>query len=323
MTNGLVAVTGATGFIGQALCARLVADGRPVLALVRDAQRARSLLPKQGIEISQFGDEGLAGREVLGRANAVVHLAARAHVLKETEADPQTAFVRANRDLTLRLARDAAAAGVQRFVFVSTIGVNGRKTCGEPFVETARPAPHDAYSMAKWEAEQGLGRIGADTGLELVVLRPPLVYGPGVKANFRRIIDLTASGIPLPFGSIANRRSFVFVGNLVDAIVRCVDHPAAKGQTFLVSDGEDLSTPELIRRLAGAMGRRARLFPFPPALLRAGASLLGRGSEAARLIESLQVDSGKIRDLLGWRPPHTVAWGLRLAAESHRAGRTP
>jgi nucleoside-diphosphate-sugar epimerase len=246
----------------------------------------------------------------------VLHLAARVHVMNDTSADPLQAFREANTQATLRLGRQAAAMGVRRFVFVSSIKVNGEATRqGRPFTANDAAAPEDPYGMSKAEAEAGLRQIATETGMEIAIVRPPLVYGPGVKANFAALIHALRRGLPLPLGSVTNnRRSLVALDNLVDLLLTCIDHPAAANQTFLVSDGEDLSTTGLLQRLGLAMGRPARLIPVPPALLRLGATLIGKGDVAQRLLGNLQVDIAHTRHTLGWAPPVSVDEGLRRAA---------
>jgi len=219
---------------------------------------------------------------------------------------------------TERLARMAAASGVKRFIFMSSIKVNGERTFDRSFTDADSPRPEDAYGISKWEAEQALARIAKETGLELVVLRAPLVYGPGVKGNFLRLMRLIARGAPLPFASVANRRSLVYVGNLVDAISACIEVPAAAGNTYLVSDGEDVSTPELIRALAAALGVPLRLFPLPPAVLKISGALVGKRGAIDRLTQSLQVDSSRIRAGLGWRPRFTLTEGIEQTARWYR-----
>ena len=242
----------------------------------------------------------------------LVHLAARVHIMNDAATDPLAAFRAANATLAENLARQAAGAGVRRFVFISSVKVNGEATLpGQPFTEQDAAAPQDAYGISKMEAEQGLREIAAQTGLELVIIRPPLVYGPGVRANFAALMRAVARGVPLPLACIDNRRSLVALDNLLDFIVTCIAHPAAAGQTFLVSDGEDLSTPELVRRMALAAGRPARLLPVPLWMLRAGARVLGKQDRLQRLSDNLQLDISKARDLLGWQPPVTVDEGLR------------
>lgn len=230
-------------------------------------------------------------------------------MMRDLTADPLALYRATNTDATLNLARQAAHAGVRRFVFISTIKVNGEGR-NEPYREADEAAPEDAYAISKWEAEQGLWRIARETGLEVVVLRPPLVYGPGVKANFRALLRLVARGWPLPLGAIDNRRSLLYLGNFVDAIARCLEHPDAAGQTFLIDDGAALSTPELVRSIAAAMHRPARLLAVPPGLLSFGGALLGRRAAVARLTGSLWLDAALIRTRLGWCPPYTLAQGL-------------
>jgi nucleoside-diphosphate-sugar epimerase len=304
-----VLVTGATGFVGTTLIARLVNDRRfDVRGAVR---REASALPA-GVERIAVGDltPEVDWQHAVAGADAVVHLAARVHVMREAAADSLEEFRRVNVEGSLNLARQAAVAGVRRLVFLSSVKVNGEMGT---FTEADIPAPEDAYGISKLETELGLRRIAAETGMEVVIIRPPLVYGPGVKANFQALIRAVARGIPLPLGAIENRRSLVALDNLVDSILTCIGHPAAANETFLVSDGEDLSTTDLIRRLARAMGRPARLIPVPAAVLMAGASLLGKREVAQRLLGSLQVDISKALRVLGWVPRVSVDEGLRRA----------
>jgi UDP-glucose 4-epimerase len=309
-----IMVTGATGFVGTHLCRTLSGRGEHPVAAVRTAGRPGS--DEQRI----VGD--LAARPELAAAlvgiDCVVHLAGRAHVMHESATDPEQAFRRANVEATAHLARAAAAAGVRRFVFLSSVKVNGERTGDRPFREMDPPAPEDAYGRSKWAAEQALRQIAADTGLEVVVIRPPLVYGPGVKANFLRLMQLVDRGVSLPFGSVVNRRSLVNLDNLCDLIHAAAQHPDAVGETFLVSDQQDVSTPELIRMLASALGRRARLWPVPAPLLAAAAGLLRREAAYARVAGSLQVDSGKASRLLGWRPATAPTDALRVTADWYR-----
>lgn len=298
-----VLVTGATGFVGRALCSDLGARGFEVVPAVR----SKSGLPGEAV-VGNL-DASTDWRAALGGCNAVVHLAARVHVMDDEAQDPLALYRTTNTDATLNLARQAARAGVKRFVFVSSVKVNGEGR-DAPYRETDAPAPEDAYAVSKWEAEQGLWQIAQETGLEVVVLRPPLVYGPGVKANFRRLLDAVARGRPLPLGAIKNRRSLLYLGNFVDAIRVCVEHPAAAGQTFLIDDGLPVSTPELIRAVARAVGRPARLMAVPTGALEFAAALLGRRAAVARLAGSLWVDSSLIRTRLGWTPPYSMAAGL-------------
>ena len=306
-------VTGANGFVGRALCAEAVSRGMAV----RGITRASDYLP---ISVEKFAVDSIDGntdwQDVLMGCEVVVHLAARVHVVAYTSANPLEAFRRVNVQGTLNLARQAAAAGVRRFVFVSSIKVNGEATQpGCPFTADDAPAPLDAYGVSKMEAEQGLREIARQTGMEVVIIRPPLVYGPGVKANFAAMIRWLQRGVPLPLGAIHNQRSLVALDNLVDLMVTCLTHPAATNQTFLVSDGEDVSTTELLRRMGQALGRPARLVPVPASILKLAAALVGKRDVAQRLCGSLQVDIEKTRKLLGWTPPLTLDQGLRKAAE--------
>lgn len=247
---------------------------------------------------------------------ALVHCAARVHVMQDDAADPLEAYRLVNVEGTLNLARQAATAGVRRFVFVSSIKVNGEASLsGQPFTADDVPTPLDPYGVSKLEAEQGLRELEAQTGMDVVIVRPPLVYGPGVRANFASMMRWVARGVPLPLGAIHNFRSMVALDNLVDLLVTCLKHPAAAGQTFLASDGEDVSTPELLRRSAQAMGKTAFLLPVPTFLLESGAALLGKRDVAQRLCGSLQVDIEKTRRLLGWKPPLTLNQGLKKAVE--------
>jgi UDP-N-acetyl-alpha-D-quinovosamine dehydrogenase len=258
-------------------------------------------------------------RAALTGARCVVHLAARTHVLHDSAADPLSEYRRINVLGTERLAREAAACGVKRVVFLSSVKVNGERTLAQPYTEDDTPQPEDAYGITKQEAEQVLARLATETGLEVVVLRPPLVYGPEVKGNFLRLLNFAARGVPLPLAWVDNLRSLVYVGNLVDAITRAIDAPQAAGKTYLVSDGEDVSTPQLVRDIATALEVGPRIFPFPPRLLQLAGSLSGRGGEVSRLTGSLQVDSSRIRRELAWHPRFRLAQGLAETARWYRA----
>jgi nucleoside-diphosphate-sugar epimerase len=309
-----VLVTGANGFIGRALCGVLAASGRRVRKAVR--------MPVPGLpDAVVVGDIGpdTDWRTALEGVSGVVHLAARTHVLRETATDPLAAYRKINVSGTERLARSAAAGGIRRLVIVSSVKVSGERTEERPFTEDGAPRPEDAYGVSKWEAEQSLSRIAAETGLEVVALRPPLVYGPGVKGNFLRLMNLVARGVPLPLGAVDNRRSLIYTGNLAGAIVKALDAPQAAGRTYLVSDGEDVSTPDLVRGLARALGVKPRLLSLPLSALDLGARLAGRRAEFVRLTSSLQVDSSRIRRELDWRPPFTLAQGLELTAKWYHA----
>jgi len=309
----VVVVTGASGFVGSSLTACLLASGFRVRAAVRSVAPAE--LPDcSGMERAIVGDinANTSWSSALADADSVIHCAARAHVMRENAVRALDAYRMVNVDGTRRLAEQAAAAGVRRLVYLSSIKVNGEQTAPwAPFSSSDVPAPEDAYGISKWEAEQALWEISARTGLEVVVVRPPLVYGPGVKGNLARLLRLVHSGAPLPLGSVQNRRSLIGLDNLVDLLVRCVDHPAAAGNTFLASDGEDLSTPDLLRHMAAVMGRSARLLPVPVPLLRLAGSALGKRAEIDRLVGSLQIDSSHTRQVLGWTPRVSVQAGIR------------
>jgi UDP-glucose 4-epimerase len=298
-----VLITGAAGFVGRALCGQLAAAGHAVMPTVR----CRAGIPNEVV----VGDIGRSTdwRMALEGCNAVVHLAARVHMMRDDAQDSVALYREINTEATLNLALQAADAGVKRFVFISTIKVNGEGR-DAAYRETDVPAPLDAYAISKREAEQGLQRIARETGLEVVILRPPLVYGPGVKANFLRLMQIIQRGWPLPLGAIRNRRSLLYLGNFVDAIQVCIEHPDAAGQTFLLDDGEPVSTPDLIRALARAMGRPARLPAVPVGVLELAGALLGKRAAVARLAGSLYVDNSLIRSRLGWTPPFTMEAGL-------------
>jgi len=312
----MILVTGATGFVGGALISRLVGDRacNCVVAAVRRKVESRH----EGMQQVQVGDllPTTDWSTALNGVEAVVHCAARVHVMQDDATDPLQVYREVNVNGTLNLARQAAQAGVRRFVFVSSIKVNGESSLpGQPFTADDVPSPLDHYAVSKLEAEQGLRDIETQMGIEVVIVRPPLVYGPGVKANFAAMMRWVSLGIPLPLGAIHNARSIVALGNLVDLLVTCLQHPAAAGQTFLVSDGEDVSTSELLRRTTHAMGKRAFLLPVPAFVLESGAALLGKREVAQRLCGSLQVDIDKTRRLLGWTPPLTLNEGLKKAVE--------
>jgi len=302
-------ITGIHGWVAAATATQARARGHTVCGSARHSA-APAVFSTGGITGSTDWSAALAGQD------AVIHLAARVHIMDDRAADPLAAFRAVNTAGTLNLARQAAAAGVRRFVFVSSIKVNGEATPpGRPFRHDDRPTPQDPYGISKREAEDGLREIAATTGMEVVIVRPPLVYGPGVKANFAALMRAVQRGLPLPLGAVThNRRSLIALDNLVDLLITCLDHPAAANQTFLVSDGEDLSTTDLLRRIGQGLGRPARLLPVPPALLQAGARLLGKGDVAQRLLGHLQVDIAHTRTTLGWTPPITVDEGLRRAA---------
>lgn len=307
-------VTGANGFVGAALCERLGKDRVIFRGAVRSLKSQRHSV--RDIEIGSISSE-TDWFDALRDVQQVVHLAARVHVMNDKTSDPLAEFRRVNVEGTANLARQAAAAGVGRFVFLSSIKVNGEFTnVGQPFTADDLPVPEDPYGVSKHEAEQLLRQIAAETGMAVVIIRPPLVYGPGVKANFELMMRWLARGVPLPLAAVTNnQRSLVALDNLVDVIVTCLNHPAAANQTFLVSDGESLSTADLLKRMGVALGKPARLFYVPTALLKLGAIVMNKSGIYQRLCGSLQLDVAKSRQLLGWTPPLSVDEGLRRAAE--------
>lgn len=313
-------VTGASGFVGRALVARLAVDAsNEVCAAVRSPGGPLPGLVRR-LVVAELGPEtdwtaALQGVEV------VVHLAARVHVMREKALDPLAEFRRVNAQATLQLARQAAQAGVRRFVFVSSVKVNGESTLpGAAFGPDDPPRPVEAYSQSKLEAEAALRGLARSVPMEVVVIRPPLVYGPGVQANFRALMQAVASACPLPLGAIHNRRSFLALDNLVDLLVVCAGHPAAANQVFMASDGCDLSTTELMRRLGRVMQRPVHLWPVPAAVLHWAAWSVGRRAMIERLCGNLQVDISKTRALLDWTPPVSVDEGLRRAANAYLRG---
>jgi nucleoside-diphosphate-sugar epimerase len=309
---GRVLVTGASGFVGRALVTRLAQAGMPV----RTALRQWPCVPLPDVDMVQVGDLHATTdwRSAIEGVDAVVHCAARVHVLHETAADPLAAFREVNVAGTLQLARQAQAAGVRRLVFISSIGVNGAETTEQPFTPEDAPSPHSPYAQSKHEAELALRSLAQATGLEVTIIRPPLVFGPGAPGNFERLMQALRLGMPLPFGAVHNQRSFVALGNLTSLVELCLDHPQAANQTFMVSDGEDISTTELLRRLALGLGRPARLFPVPSGAIRSLAGLLGKADFGQRVCGSLQIDISKTRALLGWSPPVSLADALNDAA---------
>lgn len=316
MTVGRILVTGASGFVGNALCAALFKRNWPV------ARTSRLQEAPETIAIGAI-DATTNWTVALHQCEVVVHLAGRVHVMRDTVADTHAAFRIVNVDGTLNLARQAAAAGVKRFVFVSSIGVNGSQTApGTPFSESDQPKPHNAYALSKWEAEQGLRQIARETGLEVTIIRPPLVYGHNAPGNFGSLVRVVQRGWPLPLGAVHNLRSLVALDNLVDFIVTCITHPKAASQTFVVSDGWDVSTTELVHGLAHAAGIPVRLLPMPVWALQAAATLLGKRDAIDRLCGNLQVDISKARLILGWRPPIAVEEGLRRAVKDFRPNET-
>jgi nucleoside-diphosphate-sugar epimerase len=313
--SAMILVTGANGFIGSALAARLERDGRDVLRGLRRPDAAKRT---EGVVV--LGDLGRPGdwAAKLKGVSCIVHTAARVHVLSEQARDPLREFRSVNVAGTRALAEHAAAASVKRLVFLSSIKVNGEATePGQPFMANDEPRPLDPYGVSKWEAERELNAVARATGLEAVIVRPPLVYGPGVRANFRALMRALVMGMPLPLGAIDNRRSLVSVDNLVDVLVRCIDQPPAANRTFLVSDDRDVSTSELLRMLGEALGVRARLLSVSPALIKMGATLLGQSERVRRLFENLQLDISDTKRVLDWRPLVTLEAGLASTAQDY------
>lgn len=295
---------------------RLLSDKEYSVRAAFRRPKARDSRVPDGVVVGDI-DSHTDWTVALRGCSAVVHAAARVHVMRDPAADPLAEFRRVNVAGSVSLARAAARAGTKRFIFISSIKVNGEETPADrPFTADSPPQPRDAYGISKLEAEEALRALSQETGIEVVIIRPVLVYGPGVKANFRAMLRAVQRGLPLPFGAVRNRRSLVALDTLVDLITCCLEHPAAAGQTFLVSDGEDLSTPELLRRVGEAMGRRARLLSVPVPFMEIAGRMLGKGDVVRRLCTSLVVDITKTRELLSWRPPRTVDEALRATAEA-------
>ena len=308
-----VLVTGASGFVGTALCENLIARGLTTTGIVR--QMPENPLPGVDYQIVSGFSKSKFWEEILVGVDVVVHCAARAHIMRDSERDPLAAYREVNVEGTRSLAEQAVSYGVKRFIYISSIKVNGEGTNEHPYKADDIPAPEDSYGISKWEAEQVLQKIGCTSNLEIVIIRPPLVYGPEVRVNFLKLMKLVKSGLPLPFGAIHNNRSFVAVDNLVDLILICLHHPAATNQTFLVSDGDDLSTTDLLRRMAKAFGISSRLVPVPVFLLRTVAFLLGKTDLTQRLCGSLQIDISRAKQLLGWTPKVSVDEALLKTAK--------
>ena len=308
-------LTGATGFLGTALVNRLLNERG--LELTVSVRRESSKLTPD-VRSVVVGDLDTADWSLaLPGIDVVIHAAARVHIMNDTASDPLTEYRKVNFEGTLNLARQAVQAGVKRFIFISSIKVNGEETMpGKPFTADDASNPVDPYGVSKAETEQSLLELAASTGLEVVIIRPVLVYGPGVKANFRSLMKWLNKGIPLPLRLIRNKRSLVALDNLVDLITICIDHPNAVNEVFLVSDNEDLSTTELLRRVGNALGMPARLLPVPAWMIGVFATLVGKRDMSQRLLGSLQVDISKTRDLLGWIPPISVDDALKKTAQA-------
>lgn len=306
-----VLLTGANGFLGSRLA--LALNSKRDIKLTVSVRRPIKIFASQVLEIPSL-DADTDWSVALSNQQVVIHAAARAHIMKDEVADPLAEYRRVNVEGALNLARQAAMAGVNRFIFMSSIGVNGNTNI-RPFTEVDAPNPAELYAQSKWEAEQSLWEIQRETGIELVIIRPPLVYGPNAPGNFGSLMGWVEKGIPLPLGAVHNQRSLVAVDNLIDLIITCMDHPSAANQLFLAGDGQDVSTTKLLRGVAHAMDKPTRLIPVPASLLMLGATLLGKKARAQRLLGSLQVDISKSRDLLGWEPPISVEEGLRRCFE--------
>ena len=309
-------VTGGNGFVGQSLCQQLLQQDYFVRTAIRDFNKTVPASEKVLIgNLDANTDWSLALQDI----QVVIHLAARVHVMKETSSDALAEFRKVNVEGTLNLARQAVQAGVSRFIYLSSIKVNGEQTSDEmPYTPEDEPNPVDPYGISKQEAEKALRQLALETGLKVVIIRPPLIYGPSVKANFQSMMRIIDKNVPLPLAAINNKRSLVALDNLIDLILTCIKHPAAVNQTFLVSDGHDLSTPELLKRMAVALGKRAYLLPIPTVLLVSVATMLGKKAIAQRLCGSLQVDISKSRELLGWQPPLCVDDALDKVAQSYK-----
>ena len=302
-----ILLTGATGFLGSRLAT--VLSSKPDANLTAIVRRRIEIPAAHMLEVQGL-DAGTNWTAALTEQQIVIHAAARAHIMKDEVADPLAEYRKVNVEGTLNLARQAAVAGVKRFIFISSIGVNGNINT-RPFTENDKTNPAEPYAQSKWEAEQGLWDIQRETGMEIVIIRPPLVYGPNAPGNFGSLMRWVEKGLPLPLGAIHNRRSLVALDNLVDLIITCIDHPGAVNQVFLAGDGQDLSTTELLRGVANAAGKPCRLLPVPAGMLQLGAIALGKKAVAQRLLGSLQVDISKARELLGWTPPLSVEQGLK------------
>lgn len=308
-----VLITGSCGFIGRELCIKILDDGRRAKGTVSiESDVSRLPVGVDAVLIASI-DSDTNWDNILAGIDAIVHLAARVHVTDDAFSDPLAEYRKVNVEGTERLAVAAVNAGVKRFVYISSVKVNGEGG-SYSYTENDKEAPEDPYALSKWEAEQALYEIADKTEMDLVVLRPPLVYGPGVKANFLRLLKVVDSGIPLPLASVNNRRSLIYLGNLIDAIVTCINHPGAAGNTYFVSDGKDVSTPELIRCISSALGRPARLFPFSPVLLKKAGIITGKSVAMDRLLGSLTVDCSKIRRELDWQAPFLMEQGLKETA---------
>ncbi|WP_321898272.1 NAD-dependent epimerase/dehydratase family protein [Paraburkholderia heleia] len=313
-----VLVTGANGLVGRALCAALSRHGHDVTALLRSGSVGVDAVREWHHETADF--VGLQEAWPNGLSpDCVVHLAARVHVMRDDAPDPLAAFYATNVEGTLRVARAAQASGARRMVFVSSIKAVAEVDGGVPLAESVPPMPLDPYARSKRAAEEALWRLSEETGLEVVVVRPPLVYGPGVGANFLQMMDALWRGVPLPLGSVSARRSLVYTENLADALMHCITDLRAANACFHVADADDLSVAQLLRGLGRHLSKPARLIPVPTGLLRAAGTLTGRAAQLERLTSSLRVDTSLIHERLGWQPPFAVEEGLEATARWYRA----
>ncbi len=308
-----ILLTGATGFVGAALCNSLFLQGYSHTAAVRHLSENLPSAVRQVLLGDLFPDTDW--RSMLSGKNVVIHLAARAHIMQDSATDPLLAFRQINTAATLNLAQQAADLNVRRFIYISSIKVNGENTSDKAFLADDYCIPSGPYGISKYEAEQGLMEISQKTGMEIVIIRPPLIYGEGVKGNFLSLLRWLDLGIPLPLALIQNQRSLVYIDNLVDLIITCIEHPAAANQKFLVSDGEDISTTELLQRMGEALGKPARLVPVSSKLLEFAARLVGKQDVAQRLLSDLQIDISKTKNILSWKPPLGIDEGLEKTAE--------
>ena len=323
-----VLITGTTGFVGNSVLNLSLEEGHSIVTLGRklsEYEDAKANFKQiicsdlSKLFVSESSDELKALNKALQNIDVILHTAARVHILNDSgNEDLLSEFRKLNTTATFELAKRAAHVGVKRFIFISSIKVNGEMTeLGKPFKPSDDFIPNDPYGLSKYEAEQGLLALAKETGMEVVIIRPPLVYGPGVRANFASMMKWVNKGIPLPFGTIDNKRSLVALDNLVNFIIHCIDHPKAANEIFLISDGEDVSTTELLRKVANAFGKKALLLPVPVSLMRFAAKLIGKADVANRLFGSLRVDSSKARDLLDWKPVVTMDEQLKKTADAY------
>ena len=306
-----ILVTGASGFVGQYLISALKLKNISFVGIVRQLSHLNL------VEMNEVSDFSISGvwQKPLANCDVVIHLAARVHIMQEVTKSPLDAFLSVNLHGTINLAQAAAKAGVKRFIYISSIKVNGEYTENKPFSEDDIPCPQDPYAVSKYQAEMALLELAKSTPMEVVIIRPPLVYGAGVKANFLQLMRLVKRSIPLPFAFINNQRSMIYVGNLVDAIITCATHPKAANQVYLVSDNEHVSTPQLVCKLAQALGKKSWVLPLPIFMMKLFAKLFGKFAAFDRLTQSLVIDASKIRKQLDWQPPYTIEQGLKITAD--------